>query len=281
MKDDRIPPELSEDHDEIVDLAVALARNEMSPTQATAFRERMASDAVVRAVATPIIEAYQAKPLTDAEFEPKWARFRERSGIADLARLAEKQGAESADLAEYQTRVKGRSRVWVKWVARAAAIYFTAVGLSVGTWLSWEYAYFDRRSTGPDEFLTVLMPDKSTVQLSPSSHIKYHENYSERRLRTVWVEGEAVFDVTPQQGVTYEVMGKVARVFVVGTRFTVQSQGDVTVISVERGMVSVQALDADEEPTGTLKTIKAGARVRVTRAGIVPEVDSIPQPRQP
>jgi ferric-dicitrate binding protein FerR (iron transport regulator) len=280
MKDNRIPPELSEDHDDIVDLAVALARNEMKPTEAAAFRARMEKDALVRAVAAPIIDAYKAKPLTDAEFEPKWTRFRERSGIADLARLASQQSV-NVDLAEYESRVKSRKKVWVKWVARAAAIYFAAIGLAVGSWVFLEYAFFDHRSTAPDEFLTVLMPDKSRVQLAPSSSIKYHENFIERRYRTVWLKGEAVFDVAPHQGVTFEVEGSVARVLVVGTRFTVQSQGDVTVVSVERGMVSVQALDGDKEPKGTLKTIKSGARVRVTRAGIVPEADSIPQPRQP
>lgn len=86
----------------------------------------------------------------------------------------------------------------------------------------------------------ILLPDGSEVWLNAGSKLKYDKSFGDES-RTVYIEGEAVFDVTRNKKVPFVVKNERMEVTVHGTIFNVKSFTEDSISSIElmRGAVSV------------------------------------------
>ena len=86
----------------------------------------------------------------------------------------------------------------------------------------------------------ILLPDGSEVWLNSDSRLKYDKSFGDKT-RSVYVEGEAMFDVTGNKEIPFIVKNERMEVTVHGTMFNVKSFKEDSISSVElmRGAVSV------------------------------------------
>lgn len=90
------------------------------------------------------------------------------------------------------------------------------------------------------EHLSVLLPDKSEMELNASTTIKYNPFWW-RFNREVKLEGEAFFKVEP--GSDFEVISELASTMVVGTSFNIVARDYVYEVSCLTGKVKVSTRD--------------------------------------
>jgi ferric-dicitrate binding protein FerR (iron transport regulator) len=84
------------------------------------------------------------------------------------------------------------------------------------------------------------LPDGSTVTLEPSSMLKYQDNFGQVN-RTIFLEGEAFFDVTKNVLKPFYVYSENLTTEVLGTSFTIKAYEDSSIeeVIVEKGTVQV------------------------------------------
>ena len=71
---------------------------------------------------------------------------------------------------------------------------------------------------------TIVLPDKSTVELKANSSIVFNSNFTKNRV--VKLDGEALFDVVKMSGVPFTVKAKGAEIVVKGTKFNFKAYSD-------------------------------------------------------
>ena len=71
---------------------------------------------------------------------------------------------------------------------------------------------------------TIVLPDKSTVELKANSSITFNSNFTKNRV--VKLDGEALFDVVKMNGVPFVVKAKDAQIVVKGTKFNFKAYSD-------------------------------------------------------
>ncbi len=105
-------------------------------------------------------------------------------------------------------------------------------------------------STGRGEMKTVFLPDHSKVTLNANSSIKYPAEFASNE-RMVELQGEALFDVTPNPDCPFYVSTKDVKVKVLGTVFDVKAyhEDNLLLVSVASGKVAVDAKDAQMKLT--------------------------------
>ena len=259
---------LSPKYDEYVDLALDLANDRLSPRQAAEFHERMKTDAMFRRVVQPVLDAHRHPArMSKDDLADRWEEFRRRAGLVH---------PDQSSLVDFEARVEERrAKVWRTYRRIAAVIAFLLV-VPLSGWFYLEWAYWDTRVADPNVFSTVRLPDGSSVVLAPGSRVRYLKALADKRDRVVSLKGQGTFTVTPIASHTFEVRTPQARIIAIGTRFDVLAADAMTIVTVEEGKVTVQALDAEEHPTGRLRTVGAGTRVRLTTAGIIDDAQMTP-----
>ncbi|HTT40233.1 MAG TPA: FecR domain-containing protein [Burkholderiales bacterium] len=120
--------------------------------------------------------------------------------------------------------------------------------------------------TGHGQQLTQSLADGSLLRLDTDSAVTVRY---ERGLRQVEIErGQAVFTVAHDPARPFRVTAGSAQVVAVGTQFDVYLQGDVTLVTVVEGRVSVGPSGAGDQPA-TVSTnsvdVSAAQQVRVVR----------------
>lgn len=92
-----------------------------------------------------------------------------------------------------------------------------------------------------DEAVTLQLPDKSTVRLSPNSRIAYSNDFDSSGTRDIYLVGEAIFSVQKNPSRPFRVFANEIMTKVLGTSFLVRSfrQDSVIRVSVNSGKVSV------------------------------------------
>lgn len=293
MNNDRdfiVPPALAEEHNDLADLAVQLANDELPPERATELRKRLETDPVFRAVAEPILEAWKEPALTDEEMAREWPEFRRLAGIADLEQL---ETRDDPELAAYAARFRERTRA-EKWrrVLGVAALVLLVVGMPMG------YDAYDERfnwkhiQTSGIATTTARLPDSTRVTLHPDSKLSYPSDMSRSANRTLRLRGRVDFDTAiPLAGgarqvlrgpsgdsvVVYaasssdpplEIHTASARITPFPARATVIADGDSTVVVVLMGTVLANARDDDGEPLRQSLRVEEGQRA-VIRDGVV------------
>ncbi|HVG40538.1 MAG TPA: FecR family protein, partial [Chitinophagaceae bacterium] len=89
-----------------------------------------------------------------------------------------------------------------------------------------------------DAVLSDTLPDQSVVTLNKHSQITYNSVF-ENDNRTVTLNGEAFFNVTPDKKKPFIIHVNDITVKVVGTSFNIRTKGTVTEVIVETGIVQV------------------------------------------
>jgi len=114
----------------------------------------------------------------------------------------------------------------------------------------------------------VILPDKSIVWLNARTTLKYASAFNEKQ-RSVYIDGEAYFDVTHDKNRPFIVKTSTINIKVYGTTFNVKAykEDNVTEATLVKGKISIEGLnvsgkDGDEiiiHPNETFKYLKDGA----------------------
>jgi len=127
------------------------------------------------------------------------------------------------------------------YVLRIAAVIVIASGLSIGIYKT--IAFVNREK--PADFISVKaaasprniqLPDGSTVTLKGGSALTYRSDFG-NQAREVILNGEALFEVVPDQVHPFKVYTGESVVVVTGTRFTVREEKGLVKVSVLSGNV--------------------------------------------
>ena len=125
--------------------------------------------------------------------------------------------------------------------ARLGAAAILILGIILAAWHLFQRPVLPTSHTvriAQQERTTVTLPDSSTVQVENSSILSFSSLFHER---TVHLQGEAFFDVTPDEIRPFSVILPEATLQVVGTSFRVRAYPEEvqTVVSVVSGRVRV------------------------------------------
>jgi transmembrane sensor len=137
---------------------------------------------------------------------------------------------------------------------RIAAVIILAIGFaSLWNWLS-----NSLQNSRESAYCEVIVPigEKSQIILADGTHVwinsgskfRYPSNFG-KKSRNVFLEGEAYFDVTKQNGKEFIVNTRDAKIDVLGTAFNVKCYADETKTqtTVVRGLVKVESLIGDHQ----------------------------------
>ena len=100
-------------------------------------------------------------------------------------------------------------------------------------------------STGNGQRMSIMLPDSSEIQLNANSVLSYSpEDWSEKDLRSVDLEGEAFFKVTrKREGTKFIVHLGGVDVSVLGTEFNVRSRGENSEVVLAEGKIELSIDD--------------------------------------
>ena len=109
--------------------------------------------------------------------------------------------------------------------------------------------------TAEKERKTVQLPDGSRIQLNENTSLRYPKNLEEQANRTVYLEGEAYFDVASDSTRPFIAVSNSIRTTVLGTSFNIRARktsSDITIALVE-GSVRV-----DREESSNPRLLQPG-----------------------
>lgn len=143
------------------------------------------------------------------------------------------------------------------WMLRAAAVAGLAIGLALlvrllnlpgGIGLT-------EVNTHEQETKQIVLADGTQVRLNENTTLRYDDRFDDS-VRTVYLLGEAFFDVARNEAQPFRVVSEGALVRVLGTSFNVQALPDDTavVVTVVSGVVSL----SDENESLPALTLEAG-----------------------
>ncbi len=177
-------------------------------------------------------ESKQGEPFYEPNVEEGWQRFvfRREQQATDLTR-------------EVAHPTKTRSLVW--WSGIAASV---ALLLTVGWW--WQNRIPDTEwqefATAEGEKRLLMLPDSSEVWLNRQSTLRYSENFNVDN-RTVYLEGEAFFEVKEAEGKRFTIFSGGAKTEVIGTSFNLEAYPEKPVaVQVVSGRVAFSPADQDD-----------------------------------
>ena len=130
----------------------------------------------------------------------------------------------------------------------AAAVAFMLISTLAFWYVQSERWIIEESIAG--QIKTVALPDGSLVTLNGNSSLRYEEDWSDKTMRTVELEGEAYFKVKNLgDGTTkFQVLTSDLTVEVLGTSFNVLSWEEETSVFLEEGQIKVN-LDNSTEQT--------------------------------
>ncbi|GEP94753.1 FecR family protein [Chitinophaga cymbidii] len=147
-----------------------------------------------------------------------------------------------------ESRIAGkRTGAVTRRILRIAA---AAVALPLLAWASYNI-YCHLVDSGMKEYHTaygeirqVMLPDSSIVYLNANSTLRIPAEWKTEESRTVWLEGEAYFEITKKPGAgnaQFIVHTDKIDVAVLGTKFNVNMLGSRTTVSLKEGKVQLTA----------------------------------------
>jgi ferric-dicitrate binding protein FerR (iron transport regulator) len=115
----------------------------------------------------------------------------------------------------------------------------------------------------------VRLTDGTRVTLGADSRLRYARSFGERD-RTVWVDGDAYFDVAPSPSHPFRVQAGPSLIRVLGTAFTVRARPDESSaeVVVESGAVSLSRAEGDGGRAPYAVTLVRGDLGRIDVSGV-------------
>lgn len=128
-----------------------------------------------------------------------------------------------------------------KWYMAAAAIGLLLL-FYIGTTIMPDKGSPLTFSTGNGERIDIQLPDGSAVKLNANSTLKYDEaQWLEENQRSVWLDGEAYFNVQPTETKTkFVVNTSEVQVVVLGTAFNLRSRAATSEVVLAEGKIELQ-----------------------------------------
>lgn len=126
----------------------------------------------------------------------------------------------------------------VVFIALCVGAYFLAFNQSD---ITYQTAYGER--------IQAILPDGSEVYLNGNSTLSFQENFKDQKIREVWLEGEAYFQVTHTDTDKKFIVHNVdqSSVEVLGTEFNVDSRFQRTKVVLNSGEVMFKVEDQNQE----------------------------------
>jgi len=174
------------------------------------------------------------------------------------------------DLAKLKERIwadieRPAIRKW--WYGRYVAAACVALILSVSGWWFSTQSSVDEYHTEYGQIRKISLSDGSEVTLNGRSQIKVNSNITEDKVREIWLEGEAYFDVSKRPGTKFVVHTAETQVEVLGTQFNVNTRRKQTQVVLSEGkvrLVSENKTALIMKP-GDMAVIRKDSQVRFTR----------------
>lgn len=179
----------------------------------------------------------------------------------DLMEKIDKQKAKSIINSRIEPS-QSRWELYLKHFQKVAAILIFPIML-LSAWLL--FFHSEKESSTEQEFVaaygirsTLLLPDGSKVWLNSGSKLKYGEDFNQDH-RTVYLTGEAFFNVTSNKAKPFDVVTERFTIRAVGTEFNVFAYGgNEFETSLEKGSIQLfQSRQTSKEP---LLEMKPGQR---------------------
>ncbi|MEL6655909.1 MAG: FecR domain-containing protein [Bacteroidota bacterium] len=180
--------------------------------------EQLAEDAAAMEQGVP----FRRQAVSDELTQQNW------EGIQ--TRLAQEDGA-------------GQRRQLLRWSA-AAAVLLLLSAFAVQWWggdASWT-----NHQTAAGEYETIDLPDGTTIYLGANSNLQYQTAFLSKDERLIYLEGEAYFEVQPQEDpMPFLVQTPALNVRVLGTQFNVNAHRAEPIVSLTSGSLQVIYPDGD------------------------------------
>lgn len=153
-----------------------------------------------------------------------------RHGVFDTCRAIRKLKA--------RIEVPKQRRNFRYYWTSAAACLLLCLGTFLYTYVSSEENEWTRLTSGKNT-VRYLLPDSTSVTLSPRSTLCYQPARFGNRQREVRMSGKVYFDVRRNPSSPFRVMGRYAEVEVLGTRFQIDEQqpDSITEVYVSSGKI--------------------------------------------
>ncbi len=141
-----------------------------------------------------------------------------------------------------QARSQERTHLLRTWWPRVAASLVLVIAAAAGLiyYLNTPIVV----KSGYGEIVELTLPDQSVVQLNANSELRYPRRWDAQAVRTVFLDGEAFFEVTKddQSHKKFIVHTKDLSVEVLGTEFNVNTRDLSTRVFLEAGSVKLSSL---------------------------------------
>lgn len=176
--------------------------------------------------------------------------FNLRKDITETMSAADLRETEEeiyAGIWEKEEQLVRKKPFWTKAMAIAAVLTLAVAALLPflinNTEKSTETAPIVAETTHTEPNNFVELPDGSTVILAPGSTVSYSDTFSKQPERSVFLTGEAYFDVTPDRSKPFVVYTGKVRTMAVGTAFAVRAlKGESSIkVTVTEGKVKVNS----------------------------------------
>ncbi|WP_341835412.1 FecR family protein [Chitinophaga pollutisoli] len=207
-----------------------------------------------------LFKRYRDNTCTRQEYEEFFALLRQAGHDDTLRELIRQAWNSDEELPHAETYVNARGRLihpagrqlkLVKFAVAAALITIVATG----TWLlypsgSAQAPAMQGQQTARSEVRRLSLPDGTLVWLNTASNLRYAEDFGQED-RTVYLSGEAYFDVAQDGGKPFIIHTGHISTTVLGTAFNIRAypgQEDVTV-AVSSGKVKVRYGKEKQQPS--------------------------------
>lgn len=112
---------------------------------------------------------------------------------------------------------------------------------------------FQLHKTDFAETQEIVLNDQSRIFLNANSEIRFQQNLEEQSIEEIWLEGEAYFDIQPQErGSYYLIHAGDLDTRIIGTSFNLNTRQEAAVLSLDEGKVQVS------HPSGSKLELEAG-----------------------
>lgn len=172
---------------------------------------------------------------------PLMQEAREMIWLLERPVMQYNEGARKKIWAQVEQGIQQKPRFyyWRSYRFRLAAACILALLIAGAYWyLSGNVVY----ETGYASSRQITLPDQSRVTLNAHSRLSYPRSWAWSGHRTVWLQGEAFFDVK-HLGDTFRLYVKDVCVTVLGTVFNVKDRRDQTAVVLQRGRIRIDVKD--------------------------------------
>ena len=182
---------------------------------------------------------------------------------SDMLYVLEHVNTEKA-LKKVKAKMHGKKKNWLKLLERIAAIL--VLPLLISTFIMLQKSIENAGSetkiislrTNPGMTAEIMLPDNTKVYLNSETEISYPNNFDEKH-RTVDLNGEAYFEVTPDKKREFIVNTKLnSKIRVYGTKFNIDAYEDNSTITTTlvEGSVGFEWINENGAESRTILTPK-------------------------